>query len=125
MTKNGALYAFLAGFGIPAYEENAVYDLETPPAFPYLTYQGITDYFGNVVTVNISLWYRSTSWADCNALTERIAQAIGYGGTDLPYDGGSIWLKRGVPFAQNMNDPADDLIKRKYITLQLEYLSEN
>ena len=122
MTKNGALYELFSSFGIPAYEENAVYDLEQAPAFPYLTYQGITDSFGNTVTLNVSLWYRSTSWADCNALTETISQTVGNGGKLLPYDGGAIWVKRGTPFAQNLGDAADDMIKRKFITLKIEYL---
>lgn len=123
MTKNGALYSFFAGFGIPAYEENAVYDLEQPPDFPYITFQSITDSLGNTVTINASLWYRSTSWADCNALTEQISQYLGRGGVTIPYDGGALWIRKTVPFAQNMNDPADDMIKRKVLALNLEYLS--
>jgi hypothetical protein len=125
MTKNGALYDFFSSFGIPAYEENAVYDLEAPPSFPYLTYQGITDSFGNTVMLNVSLWYRSTSWADCNAMTETISQTIGNGGKILPYDDGAILVKRTTPFAQNMSDPSDDMIKRKFISLNVEFLSEN
>lgn len=122
MTKNGALYDFLASFELPAYDENSVYDLEGAPPFPYITFQSVTDSFGNTVTINVSLWYRAGSWADCNAKTEAISQAIGYGGKMIPYDGGSIWMKRGTPFAQNMGDPSDDQIKRKLLTLNLEYL---
>lgn len=125
MTKNGALYDFLASFGLPAYEENAVYDLDGAPQFPYMTFESVGDYAGNTVSINISLWYRSTSWADCNAKTDEIGAAIGYGGKILPYDNGAVWVKRGTPFAQNMGDMTDDLIKRKVIALNIEYLSEN
>lgn len=124
MTKNSALYSFFASFGLPAYEENSVYDLEGAPAFPYITFQSMTDTLGNTLSINASLWYRSTSWADCNAKAEEISAAIGYGGKLLSYDGGAIWIKRSTPFAQNMGDDADDLIKRKLLTINIEYLSE-
>lgn len=124
MTKNSALYSFFASFGLPAYEENSVYDLEGAPAFPYITFQSMTDTLGNTLSINASLWYRSTSWADCNVKAEEISAAIGYGGKLLSYDGGAIWIKRSTPFAQNMGDDADDLIKRKLLTINIEYLSE-
>ena len=38
-------------------------------------------------------------------------------------DGGAIWIKRGEPFAQNMGDQNDDMIRRKIINLSVEYLT--
>ena len=124
MTKAGALYQFYSSFGIPAYEENCVPTGDDAPRYPYLTYNVVTDSFGDGETaLYCSLWYRSTSWVDVNAKTEQISERIGRGGTFLSCDGGAIWIKRGSPFAQSMRDSADDLIKRKYINITAEYIT--
>ena len=120
MTKAAAIYQFWNGFGLIAYEENTV---PTDAVFPYLTYQLITDSFDRDVAATASLWYRSESWKDINAKTEEIAQRIGLGGEIIKCDGGRIWIKRGQPFAQNMGDESDDLIKRKYLNLTIEYFT--
>lgn len=122
MTKAASIYQFWSGFGLTAYEENTV---PTDAAFPYVTYQLVTDGFEREVAATASLWYRSESWASVNAKAEEIAQHIGFGGKIIKCDGGRIWIKRGHPFAQNMGDESDDLIKRKYLNLTLEYLTLN
>ena len=120
MTKAAAIYLFWSGFGLTAYEENTV---PTDAAFPYITYQLVTDSFGREVPVTASIWYRSESWTDINAKTEEISQKISRGGKIIPCDGGAIWLKRGQPFAQNMRDESDDLIKRKYLNITAEFMT--
>lgn len=122
MTKAASIYQFWSGFGLTAYEENTV---PTDANFPYVTYQLVTDSFDREVAATSSLWYRGESWAVVNAKTEEIAQYIGLGGKIIKCDGGCIWIKRGHPFAQNMGDESDDLIKRKYLNLTLEYLTLN
>ena len=122
MTKAAAIYQFWNSFGLTAYEENTVPD---DAAFPYITYQLVTDSFDSEVPVTASLWYRSESWTAINSKTEEISQTISRGGKIIPCDGGSIWLKRGQPFAQSMGDESDNLIKRKYINLTAEYLTLN
>ena len=122
MTKEAALYSFWSGFGLTAYEENTVTD---DASFPYITYQLVTDSFDREVAATASLWYRSESWTAINAKTEEISQKISRGGKIISCDGGAIWLKRGQPFAQNMGDESDDLIKRKYLNLSVEYLTAN
>lgn len=122
MTKAAAIYQFWASFGLPAYEENSVPDTST---FPYITYQLVTDIFENEVILTGSIWYRDTSWLSVNTKAEEISQAIGLGGKFIDCDGGKIWLKRGSPFAQNMGDDTDDLIKRKYINLSAEFFTAN
>jgi hypothetical protein len=69
------------------------------------------------------LWYRSSSWLEINEKTEEISVAIGRGGVFIPCDGGKVWIKRGTPFAQNMGDESDDLIKRKLINITAEFLT--
>lgn len=123
MTKAEAIYKFWSSFGLAAYEENAV-PTGREPYFPYITYSFSTDSMGNEVAMSASLWYRSTSWVECNAKAEEISKAIGMGGKILPVDGGLIWIKRGQPFAQNMGDP-NDTIRRKYINVIVEYLTQD
>ena len=67
MTKASALYQFWNSFGLTAYEENTVPD---DAAFPYITYQLVTDSFDREIPLTASLWYRSESWKAINAKTE-------------------------------------------------------
>lgn len=120
MTKAAAIYQFWSSFGLTAYEENTV---PTDAVFPYVTYQLVTDSFDREVTAAASLWYRSEIWTAINAKTEEISAHIGLGGKIIKCDGGRIWIKRGQPFAQNMGDESDDLIKRKYLNLTTEFLT--
>ena len=120
MTKAAAIYQFWSGFGLTAYEENTVPD---DAAFPYITYQLVTDSFDREISLTASLWYRSESWTGINAKTEEISQRISRGGKIIPCDGGAIWLKRGQPFAQSMGDESDNLIKRKYLNITAEFMT--
>ena len=97
MTKAAAIYQFWSGFGLTAYEENTV---PTDAAFPYITYQLVTDRFDRVIPLTVSIWYRSESWTAINGKTEEISQRISRGGKIIPCDDGAIWLKRGQQFAQ-------------------------
>ncbi len=119
MTKAAAIYQFWGKF-LTAYEENAVPE---DAAFPYITYQLVTDSFNNEVALTASIWYRGSSWTDINEKTEEIASHIGLGGVVLSCDDGKIWIKKGIPFAQNMGDESDNLIKRKYLNITVEYLT--
>ena len=120
MTKAAAIYQFWNSFGLTAYDENSVPD---DASFPYITYQLVTASFDREIPLAASLWYRSESWTGINAKTDEISQKISRGGKIIPCDGGVIWLKRGQPFAQNMGDESDDLIKRKYLNITAEYLT--
>lgn len=120
MTKAAAIYQFWNSFGLTAYEENTV---PTDAAFPYITYQLVTDSFDREVTATASLWYRGESWTAINAKTEEISQAISLGGKIIACAGGAIWLKRGQPFAQSMGDESDNLIKRKYLNITAEFMT--
>ena len=120
MTKAAAIYQFWSSFGLTAYEENTVPD---DAVFPYITYQLVTDSFDREIPLTASIWYRSESWAGINAKTDEISQEISRGGKVIPCDGGAIWLKRGQPFAQNMGDESDDLIKRKYLNITAEFMT--
>ena len=120
MTKAAAIYKFWNSFGLTAYEENSV---PVEAAFPYITYQLVTDSFDSEIPLTASLWYRSESWTAINAKTEEISQTISRGGKIISCDGGAIWLKRGKPFAHNMGDESDNLIKRKYLNITAEFIT--
>jgi hypothetical protein len=119
MTKASAIYNFWNSF-LSAYEENTVPE---DAKYPYITYQLVTDSFDNEAQLTASIWYRGSSWVEANAKAEEISQTIGRGGVFLNCDGGKIWLKRGTPFAQNMGDDTDNLIKRKYLNLSAEFFT--
>ena len=128
MTKAAAIHAFFSQF-LKAYEENSVFDTDEPPVMPYLTYSLTTGAFDpdeNGAPMNVSLWYRSESWVPVNAKTEEISRAIGRHGVQLRCDGGYIVIRRNnTNFAQSMGDPSDDRVKRKYITLNIEYYTND
>ena len=122
MTKAAAIYQFWSSFGLTAYEENTV---PTDATFPYVTYQLVTDSFDREVAATASLWYRGESWSAINAKTEEISKKIGASGKKIAVDGGGVWIKRGQPFAQNMGDESDDLIKRKYINISIVFITQD
>ena len=130
MTKAAAINEFWNSFGLKAFEENTLLDVdengqEIKPEFPYITYQLVTDSFDREVAATANIWYRTTGWKAINAKTEEISAHIGLGGKIIKCDGGRIWIKRGQPFAQNMGDENDDLIKRKYLNLTFEFFTAN
>lgn len=120
MTKAAAIYGFWSSF-LTAYEENTV---PADANFPYLTYQFVSDEFGNDVQMSVSLWDRNSSWTYINKKTDLIADTISRG-VFLECDEGKIWIKKGVPFAQNMGDESDEMIRRKYLNITAEYFTNN
>lgn len=123
MTKAAALQEFFSGFDMAAYPASSVPD---DAIFPYLTYELITSAFeGGEVGLTVNLWFYTESEAIPNAKAEELSAAIGYGGKILSCDGGYIWLKRGSPWCQSLSDDTSPTIKRRYINVTAEYLTEN
>lgn len=123
MDKSQAVFNFWNTFDLPVYDEQTVPTGSEKPPMPYLTYSTVLDSEGNVVQLNASLWYRSTSWAAISKKAEEISKRITAGGTVIKIDGGYVWLCRGTPFAQRMADTSDPDIRRIYINVQAEYLT--
>lgn len=122
MTKAAALQSFFERF-LPSYAASAVPD---DVIFPYLTYELITSAWEDgEVGITVNLWYYTTSESIPNAKAQEISNAIGLGGVSVPCDGGFIWVKRGAPWCQNLNDDADPMIKRRYIQITAEYMTLN
>ena len=127
MTKQEALHQFWAGFGIAAREENSVPDVAiamTRFDGHYITYNVPTASINETVPIYGNLWYKDTSLEAITLKANEISEALGLAGKRIPFDGGVLWLVRGVPFAQPVVDD-DDTIKHIYINLTAEYISAN
>lgn len=121
MNKIQAIDTFWNSFGVPAYDEST---LDPDVEYPYITYDVKTDSFGNVVNLSASLWDRNTSWARVQQLSDKIARRLGERSWQIfKLDNGRMWLMPGVPFSQRMRDD-DDMIRRIYINIQVEYLTQ-
>ena len=120
--KTQALYNFFSGFELPAYEENTVPTGANVPELPYITYATATSGFDDNVQISASLWYKGYSWEGADRKAAEINAALAHGGKMIPYTGGSLWIRRGTPFAQHMADE-NDTIRRIYLNLTAEYLS--
>ena len=127
MDKMQALYSFWAGFGIPAIDEQSAYDTPTMEqlgiSYPYISYEAAVSELDEPVTLSADIWYKSTSWAGIEAKAQQIANAIGYGGKMVPYDGGAIWIKKGSPAYQRMGAENVFDIRRIHININAEFLS--
>lgn len=121
MTAEQAIHAFWSSFGLVAYDENSVPDEAT---LPYITYSLSYDSFDNEVMMNASIWYRSLSWQSVTNKYHEISDYIGDGGVQLKTDNGSVWMKRGSPFANRLGDD-DKNIKRALINISAEFFQQN
>lgn len=118
-TKAQALHTFFSSFGLTAYAETSVPDGAQPP---YITYTPVSGAFGDGhVPLYANIWMRGESEAAINAKAEQLGAALGDGGVMLPHSGGSVWLTRGAPFCQSMQDE-DGNIKRRYINITAEFI---
>lgn len=127
MNKIQALHSFWSRFEIPAYDENSVPIAEERirlhgSAFPYITYEVITDEFGNKIASSASLWYRSSSWSEITTKEQEISAYITRGGRMIPYNDGAIWISKSTPWAQRMGDDSDDQIRRIILNVEIEFL---
>lgn len=120
MTKAAALHAFFSQFSLNVWPENSVPTGDDAPNYPYLTYQVVTGAEFDKVLIAASLWYRETTWTRINAKTEEISRAIG-GAYTISCDDGGMILRRGTPFAQPIDEPSDDLVKRKALNIEVTY----
>lgn len=120
MTQDKAIYQFLSSFGMTAYAEAAVPE---DAVFPFLTYELITGAYNQRTTITVNLWFYTSSEAEPNAKAAEISAAIGMGGITIPCDGGALWIKRGTPWCQSLRDETNNNIKRRYLLLDIDYLT--
>lgn len=122
MDKSQGLQSFWETFGIPAYDELTVPD---NAVMPYITYSNVTDSLGSPVPLTGSIWYHSTSWEEITKKADQISEYVNVLGFALvKLDNGYIYITKGNPFAQRMSDDSDSMIRRIYINLMAEYLTQ-
>ena len=120
MNKVQALYQFwVDASGLVAYDETSVPD---DAVLPYMTYETVSDSFGNEVAVTASLWYRSTSWQQITQKEMAISDYIGRGGRMVAYDGGAFWIKKANPWAQRLSEASDDIVRRIVLNASIEFI---
>lgn len=124
MDKVQALDSFWNSFGLTAIDESSAYDERMDLPDNYITYEVQTGNLGDPVALTASLWYRSTSWAGISQKADQIARYIGYGGKVIPVEGGYLWIKLGSPFAQRMAVDEDDSMRRIYLNISVDFLTE-
>lgn len=121
MDKFQALDAFWNSFKWPAYDEGTVPD-DAP--LPRITYSVVTDSLGSPVMIPASLWDRSTSWERISKKAEEIAQAIvEMNPPAIKIDTGRLYLTKGSPFAQRLQEPSDDMMRRIYLNVDVEFFT--
>lgn len=119
MTKIEAYNDFWQQFGVPAYDEFSVPD---EAKLPYITYELSTDTFDNQVTVSANIWTRNTSWKQAYDILDRVEKRILGGGSNIPYDGGTIWITSASPWCRRLSSDTDSLIKRLFLNLSAEFI---
>lgn len=120
MDKWQAIHSFWSSFGVPAYEENSVPD---DAAFPRITYEAATSVFDSLVSLSASIWVRSTSWTDADALAEAVEYYIKSMGCPVIKGGRYRVFIGDSTFARRMNDPVDDQLKRILLTVTFEFMT--
>lgn len=118
MDKFQAYDNFWNGFNLIAYDQSTVPD---DAELPYITYSVSENDLNHPVSVSASIWYRSKRWDNVSLKLEEVSNRIGRGGVMIPFDDGSIWIKKGTPFAQRMSDP-NDSIRRISMNLEVEFI---
>lgn len=122
MRKSQAIRNFWSSFGLQAIDAYTVPTGDDKPEFPYITYTVSESAIDEPVLLNASIWYRSESWSDIEIKTKEIAERIKTM-NPIKIDDGYITIVGGSPFAQRMDDPSDDLIRRMILNVTVEYFT--
>lgn len=127
MDKAQAIHAFWSSFGLPAIDEQSLYDENTlnelEITLPYISYELATGNIESAISLNASLWYRSTSWKDITQKADEIAAYIGYGGKIIPVTGGYVWVKLGNQFSRRMEDEYDRGLRRIVLSIDVDFFT--
>lgn len=126
MDKWQTLQAFWESFELPAYDEQTTFTEGDEPSFPHITYEGTTGIFEQNLSLNASLWYKSSSWTEISKKADQILQYIVTNSPlTISMDNGYFWIKipENTPFAQRI-DSGDDKVKRIALTIEAEFITQ-
>lgn len=121
MNKAQALTSFWSSFGLPAYDENSV---PQDAKMPYITFSVGTASLDEDVSLTASLWWYSNSWQAISLKADEISSTIGIGGKVIKLDHGYMWIKRGTPFSNRMED-INLGVRRIVININTEFLTQD
>lgn len=119
MTAAEAYHGFWAQFGIPAFEEGAAPQTLRGPCVTYRYAEGSGD--GENADLSASVWVWSSSWREVWSIADRIGEALPRGGMFLPFEGGTIWLRRGTPWQICAGDGEDPLLRRAIFNIKARF----
>lgn len=123
MDKGQAIDQFWNSFGWQAYDENTTPEDQDLPD-NHITYDFVSDALDANTSMHATIWDRSESWKSVTLKAEQIAEAIANMEKPIKIDTGYVWIKRGEPFAQRIDDDTDDMARGVYINITVEYLTE-
>lgn len=107
-----ALYAFYSGFGLPAYQTDAVPD---DAVLPYITYLYVEPRYQSPVSHYAQLYMRTNSNAELLAKAGEIIRAIGDG---VVFENGVV-IRPESPLVQILGEGENRDVRSAYINLQL------
>lgn len=119
MDKAQAINQFWNSFGLPAYDANTVPE---NTELPYISYEVSTAELDEPVLLSANLWYRDSGWKAISQKSKEIAEYIKKM-TPIKVDNGRVFIAKGVPFAQRMDEPDDQSIRRILLYINVEYLT--
>lgn len=118
MTADRALFNFFSGVGMPAYPETAVPD---DTVMPYLTYTTAFGAWGDVpVSLTVKMWFHTESETVPTEKAWQVMRRIG-AGTNIPCDGGCIFLTMGQPRCVAFTHESDKTIKGRMLNISAAY----
>lgn len=121
MNKLQTLDAFWNSFGWPAYNEYSVPD---DVEYPYITYNVVTSDLDYPVSTYANIWDRSSSWENISLKMLDIERYITtMNPPAIKFDTGRLYITKGNPFSERMQEPNDEMVKRIYINVSMEYFS--
>lgn len=125
MEKEFVIHNFWASFGIPAYEEFTTPSEEEfkrlgIEPYPRITYDVVdAGTWGGEVAMSAIIHSRSSSWLEALNIKKEISNKLKDGGLQFECDGGTIWIKKALPFAQRMGTSDDDTLRQYLINISV------
>ena len=119
LDKWQAIHSFWSSFNLTAYDEASVPD---GAQLPYITYTADIDSLDNTIILNADVWYQSHSWEEISNKVDEIDAQLSNNGVRIQCDEGYLWIVRGSPFAQRINEENSE-IKRIYVNTLAEFLT--
>ncbi len=119
MTAAEAYFGFLAGFGIPVYEESAVPDGAGTPCLTCRYSEG-----RGPTPLTVSYWERSVSRRGSEEFAALFRSRLPEGGVTIPLGAGVLWIRRGEPFAAAQGEEGDPYMKRTVFNLTARIYGE-